>query len=98
MDIASKKQGVKKLMQQLRETKKSARRDVKRKILSEKVAIEQLIIDTNIPRLRHYISTMAKPEYSIIHIEARDQLPDLQKTLRKMIQHSVALKESVTIF
>ena len=97
MDIIQQKKRLKQLIELLKTSAKSTRKDIRRRINEVKTSLDQLIIDTNIPRLRFYISTLADPQYINIHNESIQTLDDAQKDLRVLLQQQVAIKTCARI-
>ena len=63
MVIFAHRQRVKGLIQTLKETNKFSRKDIRKKIIGEKNDLKQLLIETNIPRLKHFVNILSKGSY-----------------------------------
>ncbi len=97
MDIFSQRQKIKELMITLKETNKFSRKDIRKKIIMEKNDLKQLMIKTNIPRLKQFISILSDGGYETIHIESIAKVEKLKGKLRSLIQQQVALEQVVVL-
>ena len=97
MDIFSQRQKIKELLFTLKETNKFSRKDIRRKIILEKNELKQLLIKTNIPRLKQFISTLTEGGYEAIHIDSMKKVEKLKGKLRSLIQQQVALEQVVVL-
>lgn len=97
MAIFTHRQRIKVLVQTLKETNKYSRKDIRKKIIAEKNELKELLIDTNIPRLKEFIHVLSKSTYETIHHDSVYQLDGLKKKLKTLIQQKVALEQVVVL-
>ena len=97
MAIFAHRQRVKGLIQTLKETNKFSRKDIRKKIIGEKNDLKQLLIETNIPRLKHFVNILSKGSYEGVHQSSVDKVIPLKQKLRTLIQQKVALEQVVVL-
>jgi len=97
MAIFTLRQRIKALLQTLKETNKFSRKDIRKKIILEKNELKELLIETNIPRLKEFIHVLSKRSYVAIHDASIEKLSPLKKKLRTLIQQKVALEQVVVL-
>tara|TARA_Y100000591_G_C21817475_1_gene691574 strand:- start:79 stop:1947 length:1869 start_codon:yes stop_codon:yes gene_type:complete len=97
MAIFAHRQRVKGLIQTLKETNKFSRKDIRKKIIAEKNELKQLLIETNIPRLKQFVNILSKGAYEGIHQASIEKIDPLKQKLRTLIQQKVALEQVVVL-